>query len=115
MADRIPDEFIESEWDLVKRLALGETLIPGKYKELIGVAVAAATRCPSGVLLHSEMARARGATDAEVAEAVLHARHVSGWSLLRSGLQEDQGRFADEVATAAATIQNGGEYEGEGR
>jgi AhpD family alkylhydroperoxidase len=105
--DRIPDEFIDSEWDLFKRLALGETLIPHRYKELIGVAVAATIRCPYSIVLHSEMAAARGATDAEVTEAVLHARLVSGWSLYRSGLQEDCGRFADEVATAAAAIRDG--------
>jgi AhpD family alkylhydroperoxidase len=105
--DRIPDEFIDSEWDLFKRLGLGETLIPNKYKELIGVAVAAATRCRYSILLHSEMARARGATDAEVTEAVLHAKLVSGWSLYHSGLQEDSRRFADEVAAAAATIRDG--------
>jgi AhpD family alkylhydroperoxidase len=104
---RIPDEFIDSEWDLFKRLGLGETLIPNKYKELIGLAVAATTRCPYSILLHSEMARARGATDAELTEAVLHAKLVSGWSLYHSGLQEDSERFADEVATAAAAIRNG--------
>jgi AhpD family alkylhydroperoxidase len=107
--DRIPDEFIDSEWDLFKRLGLGETLIPNKYKELIGVAVAATTRSPYSILLHSEMARARGASDAEVTEAVLHARMVSGWSLYHGGLQEDCGRFAAEVATAAAAIRTADE------
>ena len=36
--DLIPDEYIDSEWDLLKRVQFGETHIPNKYKELIGLA-----------------------------------------------------------------------------
>jgi hypothetical protein len=32
---RIPDELLEHEWAIFKRLELGETLIPNKYKELL--------------------------------------------------------------------------------
>jgi len=42
--DQIPDEFIDSEWDLIKRVQFGQTLIPNKYKELIGLGVSAATK-----------------------------------------------------------------------
>src|SRR5947209_13769098 len=74
--DRIPDEFVDSEWDLMKRMQFGETLIPNRYKELIGVAVAAVTRCPYATRLHTEVARLHGATEAEVAEAVHYAALV---------------------------------------
>ncbi len=103
---RIPDEFIDAEWALVSRLQLGETLIPNRYKELIAVAVAATLRCRESVLMHTEMASARGATDAEVAEAVLLARLVSGWSLLRGGLPGDDARLRAELAIAAAAIHD---------
>ena len=43
--DEIGDDFIVCEWYLIKRVLFGETLIPNKYKELIGLAVAAVTRC----------------------------------------------------------------------
>ena len=35
---RIPDSLLDLEWELMKRIELGETLIPNKYKELMGLA-----------------------------------------------------------------------------
>jgi AhpD family alkylhydroperoxidase len=95
--DRIPDELLDPEWEVQKRLTLGETVIPARYKELIGLAVAAACRCPYGILLHTEGARLHGASDAEVAEAVHYARHELGWSAAFSGLQVDFEEFRREV------------------
>jgi AhpD family alkylhydroperoxidase len=100
--DRIPDEFIDSEWDLLKRAQFGETLIPNKYKELIGLSVAAVSRCRYGTLLHSEAARLHGATDGELAEAVHYAKLVSGWSVSLNGLGPDYGVFADQVERIVA-------------
>ncbi|SDP34880.1 hypothetical protein SAMN04487905_103302 [Actinopolyspora xinjiangensis] len=42
---RIPDELLAPEWELFKRLELDQTLIPNKYKELMGVALHAETKC----------------------------------------------------------------------
>ncbi len=98
--DRVPDEFVDAEWDLMKRLHLGETLIPNRYKELIGVAVAAASRCRYGSVLHAELARLHGASDAEIEEAVHYTKLVTGWSLLMNGLRVDEGRFEDGVLGA---------------
>src|SRR5207302_10377260 len=39
--DQIPDAFIDAEWDLMKRVQFGQTLIPNKYKELMGLAISA--------------------------------------------------------------------------
>lgn len=102
--DRIPDEFVEAEWDLVKRVEFGETLIPNKYKELIGLAVAAVSRCRYGTLLHAEAARLHGATDAELAEAVHYAKLVSGWSVDLNGLRVDYGVFAAQVEQMVAFL-----------
>lgn len=106
--DRIPDEFVDSEWDLVKRVQFGETLIPNKYKELIGLAVAAVSRCRYGTLLHTEAARLHGATDAELAEAVHYAKLVSGWSIQLTGLQVDQEEFAQQLEGAVAFLRRNG-------
>jgi AhpD family alkylhydroperoxidase len=95
--ERIPDEFIDSEWDLMKRVLYGETLIPNRYKELIGVAVAAVTRCPYGTRLHAELARLHGSTEAEVAEAVHYAALVSGWGTQMTALAPDLDGFNAEV------------------
>ena len=103
--DEIPDDFIDSEWDLIKRLQFGETLIPNKYKELIGLAVAAVTRCRYCALFHTEAAKLFGATDAEVEEAVHYTKQVSGWSTYINGLQVNYEEFANEVAQATAHVR----------
>jgi len=35
----VPDDVFDYEWTLFKRYELDETLIPNKYKELMGVAL----------------------------------------------------------------------------
>jgi len=95
--DRVPEELVDAEWQRFKRAQFGETLIPNRCKELIGVAVAAVLRCPYGLRLHTELARLHGATDAEVAEAVHYAGLVVGWSTQMTGLGLDLADFAAEV------------------
>jgi AhpD family alkylhydroperoxidase len=95
--DHIPDAFIDAEWDLMKRVQFGQTLIPNKYKELMGLAIAAVSRCRYCALFHTEAAKLYGATDAEIEEAVHYAKLVSGWSIYMNGLQVDYDAFADEV------------------
>lgn len=95
--DQIPDEFIAEEWDVMKRLQFGETLIPNRYKELIGLGIAAATRCRYCTLFHTEAAKLFGASDEEVQEAVHYGKLVSGWSFYLNGLRVDEDEFADEV------------------
>lgn len=95
--DEIPDEYIDAEWEVMKNLQFGETLIPNKYKEMIGLAVAAATRCRYCTLFHTEAAKLFGATDEEIEEAVHYTKLVSGWSTYLNGLRVDEDDFADEV------------------
>jgi AhpD family alkylhydroperoxidase len=95
--DQIPDEFIDSEWDLIKRVQFGETLIPNKYKELIGLSASAVTRCSYCVLFHTEAAKLFGATDAEIEEALHYTKLVQGWSIYINGLALDFDQFEDEV------------------
>lgn len=45
--------------------------IPGKYKELMALAVAFTTQCPYCIEIHSGKAREAGATDQEISEVVL--------------------------------------------
>jgi len=59
-------------WEFDK-LAVADGAIPVKYKELIAVAVAATTQCPYCIDIHANNARRAGATEAELAEAVLVA------------------------------------------
>ena len=103
--DQIPDDFIDSEWDLIKRVQFGETLIPNKYKELIGLGVAAATKCRYCALFHTESARLFGATDEEIEEAVHYTKVVSGWSTYINGMQVDYNEFKALVARVAEHVK----------
>ena len=102
--DLIPDEFIDAEWDLMKRVQFAETKIPNKYKELIGIGVAAATKCRYCILFHTEAARLNGATDAEIEEAVHYTKTVVGWSTYLNGMQVDYDAFKAELQGVVAHI-----------
>jgi AhpD family alkylhydroperoxidase len=92
----VPDALIESEWTSFKTLQLGETAIPNKYKELIGLGVSAATRCRYCAYFHTEAARLFGATDEEVTEASLVAKNTMGWSTFLNAMQYDFDEFRQE-------------------
>ena len=93
----VPDTLIESEWASFKAVELAETAIPNKYKELIGLAVSGATRCRYCAFFHGEAARLFGATDEEIAEAALMAKHTMGWSTYLNTLLVRRGRVPRRV------------------
>ena len=102
----IPDSLIEHEWASFKGLMLSDqTAIPNKYKELIGVAVSGATRCRYCVYFHTESARLFGATDEEVNEASLVAKHTMGWSTYLNARQFDYDEFVREFDQIAAHVR----------
>jgi AhpD family alkylhydroperoxidase len=102
--DRVPDELVDADWRLLRRTFVDDSLIPTRYQALIGVAVAAAVRCPYAARLHTELARVHGASEAELAEAVHHAAMVSSWSTRLHGFAFDAAEFDAEVADIAAHI-----------
>jgi AhpD family alkylhydroperoxidase len=95
--ERVPDDLLEPEWTLFKRLELEEIRIPNKYKELIGIALHSETKCRYCTLFHTEAAKMFGATDEEIEEAVHYAKHSLGWSAYLNGLQVGYDQFADEI------------------
>lgn len=104
--DALPDSLLDSEWESFKGIELSdETAIPNKYKELIGIAVSGATRCRYCTYFHTEAARLFGATDKEIDEAALMAKHTMGWSTYLNAAQYDYDRFTDEVDQIAAHIK----------
>lgn len=102
--DRVPDELLDADWRLLRRAFVDDSLIPSRYQALIGLAVAAAVRCPYAAKLHTELARVHGANEAEVAEAVHHAALVTGWSTRVHGFGLDATEFEAEAADIAAHI-----------
>ena len=93
----LPDSSLELEWTLFNRVQNEPGPIPNKYRELLGLAVAAVMKCHYCTIYHTEMARLNGATDEEIEDAVHFAKSSAGWSTYLNGLQVDIGQFRDEL------------------
>lgn len=94
---KVPDNQLEDEWRLFQSVQMEEGPIPNKYRELIGLGVAAATHCSYCTYFHTEVAKVFGATDAELEAAVHYTKASTGWSTYLNGLRIDQDRFQKEV------------------
>lgn len=105
MFKRLPDSSLELEWHLFKRVQFDEGAIPNKYRELIGVAISAISKCQYCALYHTELARLNGATEAEIEDAVHYAKSSAGWSTYINGLQLDYDQFRNEVLQACEHVR----------
>jgi AhpD family alkylhydroperoxidase len=102
----IPDSSLEMEWGMFKQLQFEEGAIPNKYRELMGIAISAATKCHYCAYFHTVTAKLNGATDAEIEEAVHYAKHTAGWSTYLNGLQVDFDKFKNEVNQVAEHVRS---------
>jgi len=102
----IPDPVLESEWNTMKAIEIGETTIPLMYKHLIGVGVAAANSCPHMSLWHGMMAIAFGATDTQMDEALLVSKITSGWSAYIEGSLVDMTEFTKEATEIGQFVKS---------
>ncbi|MBV9218182.1 MAG: carboxymuconolactone decarboxylase family protein [Methylobacteriaceae bacterium] len=75
------------------------TRLSGKTKELIGLAVAAQIPCQYCIYFHTVAAKANGATDEEIKEAVAMAAVTRHWSTVLNGMQIDLGAFKRDTDT----------------
>ena len=48
----VPQDVLVQMWPVMKRYMLGESKIPPKYREMIGLAVAATLKCPYCEIFH---------------------------------------------------------------
>ncbi len=96
----LPEAGLESGWLQHRDFELAETAIPGKYKELIGLAVAAHIKCRYCIYFHSANARALGATDEELREACFMGGLTVQFSNAITGMQIDLDKFRVEVDRA---------------
>lgn len=71
--------------------------IPARYRELIALGVAAQIPCAYCAYAHTAFAKANGATDAEVQEAIAYAAEVRLWSTILNGNQYDLDKFQAEI------------------
>lgn len=94
----LPDDSLESDWLNIKMTQFGDSgSIPAKYKQLAGLAVAAATKDEHCVLWHTEMAKAKGATDEEIREILRCVYDTVGWGVVLKGVALDYGEFKREL------------------
>jgi AhpD family alkylhydroperoxidase len=102
----IPERSLEAEWNLFKTIQLEESPIPNKYKELIGIAISAVTKCKYCLFFHTEVAKLFGATEEEIEDAVHYAKASAGWSTYLNGMQVDYEKFTAELMESIEYIKN---------
>ena len=93
-----PESGIAGAWGEFKSVQLNPaTKLNAKTKELIGLAVAAQIPCTYCVYFHTAVAKANGATDDEIKEAVAMAAISRHWSTVLNGMQIDYATFKSET------------------
>lgn len=100
-----PEEALNGFWTLFRDFYLGQTKIPNKYKELIGIGVSGATRCRYCALFHTEAAKLYGATEEEINEAAMMGAVTMLGSTYLNGSQADYEIFAGEVVDMVDYLQ----------
>lgn len=105
MFQEVPDTSLELEWQLFKRVQFDQGPIPNKYRELIGLAISAVTKCKYCIFYHTELAKLYGATSEEIEDAIHYAKSSVGWSTYLSGLQFDFDTFKREITQACEHVK----------
>lgn len=91
-----PDYALPGAWENFKALSGPESKIPGKYRELLQLAVAAQIPCQYCIYFHTAAAKAFGATEEEIQEAVAQGAQTRHWSMILQGNQIDFDDFQKE-------------------
>ena len=95
-----PESGIAGAWAEFKSVQLNpNTALNDKTKELIGLAVASQIPCSYCIYFHTAVAKANGATDEEIREAVAMAAIARHWSTVLNGMQVDLATFKGETDT----------------
>jgi AhpD family alkylhydroperoxidase len=92
-----PKSAVAGAWAMTKGLPTDKNnALEPKVKSLINLAVAAQIPCQYCTWAETKFAKAQGATDEEVAEAVAQAAYVRHWSTVLNGMQIDLETFKTE-------------------
>ena len=93
-----PEAGIAGAWAEFKSVQLNpKTRLDGKTKELIGLAISAQIPCQYCIYFHTQAAKANGAGDEEIREAVAMSAIVRHWSTVLNGMQVDLASFKRET------------------
>ena len=100
MFDVIPKNALPGIWENFKQMQSPDNAIPPKYRELLQLAVASQIPCDYCIYYHVTVAKALGATDEEIQEAVAQAAQTRHWSTIVQGSQTDLEAWKSEVNEA---------------
>ena len=103
----LPKDVLLHDWPLFKKYVLGESKIPAKYRELMGLSVAANIKCPYCILFHKSAAQLYGATPEEFAEIAFLASYTSRWSAMIHAQDYPYETFAKETAQIGEYLSKG--------
>ena len=103
----LPQDVLMADWPLMKKYTLGESKVPAKYRELLGLAVAANIKCPYCQLFHKSVAQMYGATPEEFAEIAFLASYTSRWSAMIHAQHYDYDTFAKETQQIGQFLSKG--------
>ena len=93
-----PEHGIRGAWIMTRDMEFSDkTELSPKVKALINIAVGAQIPCQYCVFADTEAARAAGATEGEIKEAVGQAALTRHWSTILNGLQIDFDQFKTEM------------------
>ena len=96
-----PESARAAGWAMMKSTDLNEnTALPSKVRELIGLAVAAQIPCQYCVYYHIKAAKAAGASQEEIREAVHQASLTRHWSTILYGNQYSLESYKTEIDAA---------------
>jgi len=90
MKQTLPDQALKPHWDEYLAVMNPTGALDGKTKQLIALGVAAQVPCAYCVYAHTKAAKAAGATDAQIKEAIATAALVRFNSTMLNG--SDGGR-----------------------
>ena len=95
----VPDEIVGPAWDEMKALEMGtETALSPKAKELIALGVSAQIPCRYCIYADTEFAKAAGASEREIKEAIAMSAITRHWSTVLNGMQVDDTGFDRDTA-----------------
>jgi len=98
----VPHPQPKTFWASMKTFEMNpNTALDAKTKELIGLGVAAQIPCEYCVQFHTQTAKAAGATDQEIREAVGMAAQTRLGSTVLNGMQVDRAQFKADLQRMA--------------
>lgn len=101
----LPANLLPGVWQEVRDFEMNDkTALSSKTKDLIGLAIAAQMPSRLTVWSYGKCAKANGATEAELKEAVAMSALARHWSTFFNGMQLDEGKFRAEIGKLRENI-----------